>query len=73
MDLFDIMKQGGYEQVIFNFDRETGMRAIIAIHDSTLAKPLVVCALVNYGSLEEALRDALRLGQSDDVQMCGCG
>ena len=64
MDLFDIMKQGGYEQVIFNFDRETGMRAIIAIHDSTLGQTFGGVRMVNYGSLEEALRDALRLARA---------
>ena len=36
MDIFELMKKGGHEQVIFNYDKETGMRAIIAIHDTTL-------------------------------------
>ena len=38
MDIFELMKKNGHEQIIFNFDKETGMKVIIAIHDSTLGQ-----------------------------------
>jgi leucine dehydrogenase len=64
MDIFDSMKSGGYEQIIFNFDKETGMKSIIAIHDSTLGQTFGGVRMVNYASMEDALRDALRLAKA---------
>jgi len=64
MDIFDLMKKDGYEQIIFNFDKETGMKAIIAIHDSTLGQTFGGVRMVNYASMEDALRDATRLAKA---------
>ncbi|MBM4352019.1 MAG: amino acid dehydrogenase [Deltaproteobacteria bacterium] len=64
MDIFELMKKDGYEQVIFNFDKETGMKAIIAIHDSTLGQTFGGVRMVNYASMEDALRDAMRLAKA---------
>jgi leucine dehydrogenase len=64
MDVFDLMKKDGYEQIIFNFDKETGMKAIIAIHDSTLGQTFGGVRMVNYASMEDALRDAMRLAKA---------
>lgn len=64
MDIFERMKKEGYEQIIFNFDKETGMKAIIAIHDSTLGQTFGGVRMVNYASMEDALRDAMRLAKA---------
>src|SRR4030042_6128796 len=64
MDIFDLMKKDGYEQIIFNFDKETGMKAIMAIHDSTLGQTFGGVRMVNYASMEDALRDAMRLAKA---------
>jgi leucine dehydrogenase len=64
MDIFEWMKKDGHEQVIFNFDKETGMKAIIAIHDSTLGQAFGGVRIVSYGSMEDALRDAMRLSKA---------
>jgi leucine dehydrogenase len=64
MDIFEQMKKGGYEQIIFNFDKETGMKSIIAIHDSTLGQTFGGVRMVNYASMEDALRDAMRLAKA---------
>lgn len=64
MDIFEWMKKDGFEQIIFNFDKETGMKAIIAIHDSTLGQTFGGVRMVNYPSMEEALRDAMRLAKA---------
>ena len=64
MDIFELMKKDGHEQIIFNYDKETGMRAIIAIHDSTLGQTFGGVRMVNYASMEEALRDAMRLSRA---------
>jgi leucine dehydrogenase len=53
----------GHEAVSFISDAETGLRAIVAIHDTTLGPALGGCRMYAYGSEEEALRDALRLSR----------
>jgi len=64
MDLFELMKKDGYEQIIFNFDKETGLRAIIVIHNSTLGQTFGGTRMVDYASMEDALRDAMRLAKA---------
>lgn len=64
MDIFELMKKHGHEQIIFNFDKETGLRSIIAIHNSTLGQTFGGTRMVNYASEEEALRDAMRLSRA---------
>lgn len=64
MDIFELMKKDGHEQVIFNYDKATGMRAIIAIHDTTLGHACGGTRMVNYASMEDALKDAMRLSKA---------
>jgi leucine dehydrogenase len=64
MDIFEWMKKGGHEQIIFDYDKETGMKAIIAIHDTTLGHACGGTRMVNYASMEDALKDAMRLSKA---------
>jgi leucine dehydrogenase len=64
MDIFELMKKNGHEQIIFNFDKETGMKSIIAIYDSTLGQTFGGVRMVNYASMEDALKDAMRLSKA---------
>ena len=52
-----------HEQVVFCNDKETGLKAIIAIHDTTLGPALGGTRMWNYASEEEALEDVLRLSR----------
>lgn len=63
MDLSSAIKEMGHEQVVFCNDPYTGLRAIIAIHDTTLGPALGGCRFWNYGSEEEAIFDVLRLSR----------
>lgn len=63
LDIFEEMKAHGHEQVIFNYDKTTGLKSIIAIHDTTLGPALGGCRMWNYASTEEALYDVLRLSK----------
>ncbi|MEC9209162.1 MAG: Glu/Leu/Phe/Val dehydrogenase [Bacteroidota bacterium] len=53
----------GHEQVVFCQDAETGLKAIIAIHDTTLGPALGGVRMWNYINEEDALQDALRLSR----------
>jgi leucine dehydrogenase len=63
MSIFDRMKKSRHEQLIFCFNRPTGLRAIIAIHDTTLGTSVGGTRLMEYGSEDEAIFDALRLSE----------
>ncbi|WNS78553.1 Glu/Leu/Phe/Val dehydrogenase [Domibacillus sp. DTU_2020_1001157_1_SI_ALB_TIR_016] len=60
-DLFEKMQE--HEQVVFCNDPETGLRAIIAIHNTTAGPALGGTRMRNYETVEEALEDALRLSK----------
>lgn len=63
MAIFDHLEQMGHEQVVFCNDKATGLKAIIAIHDTTLGPALGGCRMWNYASDEEAITDVLRLSR----------
>ena len=53
----------GHEQVVYFQDKSCGLKAIIAIHDTTLGPALGGTRLWQYASEEEALIDVLRLSR----------
>nr|WP_211112328.1 Glu/Leu/Phe/Val dehydrogenase dimerization domain-containing protein [Azospirillum soli] len=61
--MFDHPDFDGHEQVVFCCDPASGLRAIIAIHDTTLGPSLGGCRMWPYASDWEALRDVLRLSR----------
>lgn len=63
MAIFDQLETMGHEQVAFCHDPETGLKAIIAVHDTTLGPALGGCRMWDYHSEEEALVDVLRLSR----------
>jgi glutamate dehydrogenase/leucine dehydrogenase len=63
-DVLAAMTAGGYETVTHGYDRATGLRAIIAIHDTTLGPALGGIRMREYASEDEALVDVLRLAEA---------
>jgi len=61
IEMFD--KISDHEQVMFCNDPATGLKAIIAIHDTTLGPALGGTRMYPYETLEEALDDVLRLSK----------
>jgi leucine dehydrogenase len=53
----------GHEQVVFCYDKSTGLKAIIAIHDTTLGPALGGTRMWNYSNENEAINDVLRLSR----------
>ena len=58
------MAEFGHEQVTHFVDEETGLRAIVAIHDTTLGPGLGGTRLLPYETDDEALYDVLRLSSA---------
>lgn len=64
MSLFDNMQAEDHEQVVFCIDRAAGLKALIAIHDTTLGPALGGVRMRAYAGEAEAITDALRLAQA---------
>lgn len=62
-----------HENVVFCHDKETGLKAIIAIHDTTLGPAIGGTRFWNYESEEEAIYDALRLSRGMTYKNAACG
>lgn len=73
MNLFESLEEDGYEQVIYCSDKETGLRAIIVIHDTTLGPALGGTRMWPYNSEEEALEDVLRLAKGMTYKNAAAG
>ena len=61
--VFDHPDFDAHEDVVFAHDPATGLRAIIAIHDTTLGPALGGCRIRDYASDDAALADVLRLSR----------
>ena len=64
MQLFNTMSEFGYEQMVMCSDPASGLKAIIAIHDTTLGPACGGTRIWPYVTEEEALQDALRLSRA---------
>lgn len=61
--VFGGMTSMNHEQVVHCFDRETGLKAIIAIHNTTLGPALGGTRMWSYEKESDALTDVLRLSR----------
>lgn len=61
--IFGTLSQLGHEQVVFCHDEATGLKAIIAIHNTVLGPALGGTRMWNYTSEQEAITDVLRLSR----------
>lgn len=73
MAVFEQIAADEYEQVIFNYDRSSGLRAIIAIHSTALGPALGGTRFYPYESEEEALIDVLRLAKGMTYKAAAAG
>jgi len=57
------MEEHDHEEVLFGYDRTTGLKAIIAVHDTTLGPALGGTRMWPYATEAEALNDVMRLSR----------
>ena len=72
-ELFKRLEIDDYEQVVFNYDEASGLKAIIAIHDTTLGPALGGTRIWDYDTEEEALNDVLRLAKGMTYKSAAAG
>jgi leucine dehydrogenase len=62
-DLFKTLEKTDHEQVVFCQDKATGLKAIIAVHNTVLGPGLGGTRMWSYATEAEAVTDALRLSR----------
>jgi len=74
MNIFEHIERRDHEQVVFCYDEVTGLKAIVAIHDTTLGPALGGTRMWNrYANDGEALTDALRLSRGMTYKSAAAG
>jgi len=63
MSVFEDSSFDNHEQVVFCHDKASGLKAIIAIHNSNRGIALGGCRMWNYETERDAISDALRLSR----------
>ncbi len=63
MAFFDLPDFDDHEQVVFCSDEASGLKAIIAVHNTKLGAAVGGCRMWDYANDEEALVDVLRLSK----------
>lgn len=60
---FDRLEENGHEQIVFCSNKAAGLKAIIAIHNTTLGPAIGGTRMWNYSNVEEAVEDVIRLSR----------
>ncbi|MFA5235441.1 MAG: Glu/Leu/Phe/Val dehydrogenase dimerization domain-containing protein [Bacilli bacterium] len=71
--VFEYMAKHNYEQVVYFYDKTTGLRGITAIHNTKLGPALGGTRIWNYESEEAAVMDALRLARGMTYKSAAAG
>ncbi len=61
--IFETISTSGHEEVVFCHNKDAGLKAIIAIHNTVLGPALGGTRMWNYANEAEALNDVLRLSR----------
>lgn len=67
------MEQYGFEQIVYFYDKTTGLKGVTVIHDTTLGPALGGTRLWNYANEEEAVIDCLRLARGMTYKSAAAG
>lgn len=73
MKTLESMVKMGHENIIYGYDEETGLQAIIAIHDTTLGPAIGGTRFYDYACQDEALYDVLRLSKGMTYKNAAAG
>lgn len=73
MRIFDAMARTGHEQLVFCHDRHTGLRAIIAIHDTSAGPARGGTRYMEYPDEDAAITDVLRLSEAMSYKFAVAG
>ena len=73
MKTLENVTEMGHENVLYCYDEETGLKAIIAVHDTTLGPAIGGTRFYDYASEDDALYDVLRLSKGMTYKNAAAG
>jgi leucine dehydrogenase len=73
LGVFAAVAKDGHEQILYGYDKISGLRAIIAIHSTALGPALGGTRFFPYPSETEALEDVLRLAKGMTYKAAAAG
>ncbi len=73
MNIFETISKYGHEQIVFCHEQATGLKAVIAIHNTILGPALGGCRMWPFESEEEAIADAVRLSRGMTYKNAAAG
>jgi leucine dehydrogenase len=73
LEIFAHMERYGFEQLMLCHDKTSGLKAIIAIHNTVLGPALGGCRMWKYESEDAAITDALRLARGMTYKNAAAG
>src|SRR5438270_2442944 len=71
--VFDLMQQDNFENIYFCQEKTSGLKAVIAIHDTTLGPAAGGIRMWTYASEMEAIQDAARLARGMTYKWAAAG
>lgn len=71
--LFEIMQTEEFEQVVYGYDKHSGLKALISIHNTALGPAFGGTRMMPYEKEEDALADVLKLGKAMTWKNAACG
>jgi len=73
MNIFETISKYGHEQIVFCHENATGLKAVIAIHNTILGPALGGCRMWPFETEEEAIADAVRLSKAMTYKNAAAG
>jgi len=73
MDIFSHPSYDNHEQVLFVSDKQSGLKGIIAIHNTVLGPAAGGCRMYPYNTVNDALTDVLRLSRGMTMKNSAAG
>ena len=68
-----VLDHPGYEKVTYFEDEKTGLKSIIAVHNTNIGPALGGCRMRAYSNYDEALKDVLGLAEAMSYKNSLCG
>lgn len=62
--MFEVLQNEEYEEIVYGYDKHSGMKAIVAIHNTALGPAFGGTRMMPYKTEEDALKDVLRLSKA---------
>lgn len=71
--LFKVLKEEEFEQIIYGYDKYSGLKSIIAIHNTALGPAFGGTRMMPYSTEKEALKDVLLLAKAMTYKNAAAG